>query len=465
MSQRMHPPLPLLIRGARRRGSGFVIVIVFGVLLAGILVSLQLATASQNAAALENDLQARRLLVADNGLAKAKAAALRNYATYLKTPPGSGSPDTVVNESLNLGATCVATVHHIAGTGFPYTFRARSTATIGGRYRTLELIFQVNQPDPPVIGLPFVGAVVAAGNIQVTGNMEIDGNDHDPSGNPNPGGTHVHGTVTTGSVSRGGSATIGGGGDSPSTSPDSDAVQNLTTVFAAEANPTNGVDDDADGLLDENGFPKTAAEFFNINPLNTSGGTLTNAALKARAQAQGTYFTSVAAYDSWLSSASSSEKGGKIIYLEFPNGNETLGNFNLPHNPPPADPSILIVAHKEIVDDESGANPAPDRDGDTKTQKHEIEIGPVHVEQANGTFQGLLMTDFVKNVNGNGQIVGAVVAFNGIRLDNSLASPDAKFGNGGHQIKFSSQVLANLPGASTTSSTPFSTTLLWREVR
>ena len=458
--------LPPALSRSRERGSAFVVVVVFGVLMAGILVSLQLATASQNAASLEGDLQARRLLVADNGLAKARSDALRNHLSYIQSPPGSGSATTVVNESFAQGGTCVATVHHIAGTGYPYTFRARSTATIAGRYRTLELIFQVNQPDPPAIGLPWLGAIVAAGDIEVLGNMNVDGNDHDPSGNDNPGGTHVPGTVTTGLVSQNGSATIGGGGDPPvdkSPGPDADAVTNNATTFSPEADPTNGTDDDGDGLLDENGFPKSAAEFFNINPTNPAA--MTNAQFKARAQSQGTYFTSVASYDAWLASASSEEKGGKVIYLEFPNGDETLGQFNLPHNPPPADPSIVIVAHKEIVDDEAGPNPAPDRDGDGNTVKHEIEIGPVHVEQSDGTFQGLLMCDYVKNVNGNGKIVGAVVAFNGIQLDDTVSSSDAHFGNGGHEILFSSEVLATLPGVTTPTTPPFATTLLWREVR
>jgi hypothetical protein len=126
---------------------------------------------------------------------------------------------------------------------------------------------------------------------------------------------------------------------------------------------------------------------------------------------------------------------------------------------------MLIVAHKEVVDDEAGPNPAPDRDGDGVTANHQIEIGPVHVEQANGTFQGLLMCDYLKNVNGNGQVVGAVVAFNGVNLDDTVDPANTHFGNGTHDIKFSSEVLANLPGASTVTDPPFARQLLWREIR
>lgn len=452
---------PVLRLRSEQRGSTLVVVVVFLVLMGSIVMALLSSIANQKRSGLESELFTRRLLTADGGLAKGRSVVLRDHLTMLKTPPGSGSPTTVVNEAFGMSGaqTLVVTAHHIERSSYPYTFRIVSTATIAGEFRRLELILQVDQPAPPPLSLPWVGAVVAAGDIDVTGSIEINGNDHDPAGNPNPGGVDVHGTVTTGVTNRGGAASIGGSGDAPSTSPDADAMQNNTGAFNPEANPNDDLDDDADGLVDENGFPKSAAEFFNLSAANVAGGAVTNGQLKARAQSQGTYFTSVAAYDAWLAATPTADKGGKVIYLEFPNGNETLGQFNLPHNPPPAKPSLLIVAHDEVVDDEFGF------DGDGQPPRHEIEIGPVHNETANGTFQGLLMCDFLKNTNGNGQIVGAVVAFNGIRWNGTLASPDTKFGNGNHDIKFSSEVLANLPGSQPPTEPPHTRLLLWREVR
>lgn len=457
--------MPRHITSSDRRGSAFVVVVVFGLLMAGILISLQLAASSQTQASIQGDLLAQRMVMADNGLAKGKAILLRNHQTLkVATPPATGAT-TIVNETFGPDSLLV-TAQHLEGASYPFLFRLRSTATIRGEFRRLELLIRIEQPTPPTVGLPFLGAVIAAGNIQVTGNITIDGRDHDTSGNYNAGGIHVPGTLTTGTVDdNGGSSQIGGidgagNAAAPTHDPGSPMTTENSSAFAPEANPNDGVDDDGDTLIDENGFPKSPAEFFQLNPLNTSAPS--NAGLKARAQGDGTWFTTKAAYNAWLSSTTPADRGGKVIYLELPNGNEVLGQFDLPDNPPPASPSIVIIQHKEVVDDEDGPNPAPDRDGDGKQINHQIEIGPLHVA---GTFQGLLMCDHVKNVNGNGTIVGAVVAFNGINLDNTVDPANAKFGNGNIDILFSSEVLANLPGATSPGATATSRVLLWREVR
>ena len=69
------------------------------------------------------------------------------------------------------------------------------------------------------------------------------------------------------------------------------------------------------------------------------------------------------------------------------------------------------------------------------------------------------MTDVVKNTNGNGTIVGAVVSFG-----DQTGAKKPHFGNGGADILFSSEVLANLPGVDN-SGEFLQDTETWREVR
>ena len=442
----------------RRRGTALVLVVIFGLLTAGIALSLHLALASLVKGNAESELEARRLLATDAGLAKGTVLLARDYTEILASQQASC---TLLTETLPDGSGVVS-LDVLQGASSPYLFRLRSTTTLWGQTRELELYVRVSDPpgEGETLGAPFLGAVVAAGNIMVNGTIVIDGRDHFPDGVLNPGGQAVPGTHTTGATNRGGAAQIGGGGwplagavQAPSKTPTFSRVQN-TAAFAPEADRGNGLDDDGDTLVDENGFPRSAGAFLRV----------TNAALKARAQATGTYFSGATAtaaylaYEAWRNAASSAEQGGKVIYIEVPDGAGVVNNpFLLPSKSPPARPSLVIIAHREVVDDEAGG------DGDAATVRHDIEIKNVH----GGPFQGVLFADLVNKVNAGTRIVGAVVSFNGLRLDGTTpASTVTHFGNGTADILFSSQVLANLPGVVGPSAGRGQLgLLLWRRVR
>lgn len=441
-----------------RRGTALVLVLVFGLLMAGMALALLLAQASLSRSSAESELETRRLLATDDGLAKGTVLLRRDYLTILAAQQPT---TTLLTETLPHGSRVVS-LDVLEGASSPYLFRLRSTTELWGQPRELELYVRVSEPagGDTTLGAPFLGAVVAAGNIMVNGTIVIDGRDHFPDGVLNPGGQAVPGTHTTGATNRGGAAQIGGGGwplagavQAPSKTPTFSRVQN-TAAFAPEANLGNELDDDGDGLVDENGFPRSAGAFLGVS----------NAELKARAQATGTYFSGTTAtaaylaYEAWRNASAPAEQGGKVIYIEVPDGAGVVNNpFLVPNNPPPARPSLVIIAHREVVDDEGGG------DGDAATVRHDIEIKNVH----GGPFQGVLFADLVNKVNAGTRIVGAVVSFNGLRLDGTTpASTVTHFGNGTADILFSSQVLADLPGVGGPAEGGGQLgLLLWRRVR
>jgi len=433
---------PLLQGQDRERGAALIMAIFFVTMLVGFSYLVLRSYRAQTAATNFKIRHSRLFADADMGMAKGKLILTSDPTNASYT--GSGGSPFQIHASDN----AVVTVELIGANANPYTYRLISNATDpgSGQVRSVEMILMLEESREPT-SAPGMGAVVANGNLQVTGNILIDGNDHDPDGTPGGQGNDVPGVVTTGNVSQSGSSDIGGSGQAPGGSPSEDVgIDNGSLNWEPEgsgtggsgtaADDTDGVDNDGDGVVDEDGFPETAGEVFGFQGTNSSDPSDDNDTLKSQAQADGTYFTSYGDYNTWRGGATQAEQGGKVIYIEVPNGT-AVGNFKLPDNPPPASPSILIVA---------GQDPAV----------HDTEIGPVHGSGSGKHFQGLVIADTYKNINGNGKVTGSMVAFN--------PGDTAHLGNGNFDILFSSEVLGNLPGVAQ-SPVPWTPEVLsWREI-
>lgn len=430
----------LQLQAEREGGAALIMAIFFVLMLVGFSYLVLRSYRAQSDMTMFKIRHSRLFAVADTGLAKGKLILTSDPARAEYTS-SNGNPFPI-----HASDDAAVSVELIGPNSNPYTYRLISDAAVGGQRRSIEMILRLEENRDPT-SAPGMGAVVANGNLQVTGNIKIDGNDHDPDGTPGGQGRDVPGVVTTGNVTRKGSADIGGGGQAAGGNPtEGVGVDNQSLNWEPEgsgaggsgtsADDTDGIDNDGDGVIDEDGFPETAGEVFGFQGNDVSDPRDDNDSLKAQAQADGTYFTSYADYNTWRGGASQAEQGGKVIYLEVPNGT-AVGNFKLPDNPPPASPSILVVA---------GQDPSV----------HDTEIGPVHGSGAGKHFQGLVIADTYKNVNGNGKLTGSMVAFN--------PGNTAHLGNGNFDILFSSEVLGNLPGVNQAPVPWTPEVLSWREI-
>ncbi len=131
--------------------------------------------------------------------------------------------------------------------------------------------------------------------------------------------------------------------------------------------------------------------------------------LKAAAQASGTYFTNSTDLNAFLT-ANGGVPGGIILYADFDNW--TACQFGPTYNDPPS----IIVNHNAA--------------------------GNAEMKNLHGKFRGLVMSDVITHINGDADICGAVMSFADENLGNC-------YGNGNAHVKYSSEVLSMLPGATT----------------
>lgn len=249
-------------------------------------------------------------------------------------------------------------------------------------------------------------AVEAAGPVTTLGTISIDGRDwaYDGASITGPG---VYGVSSMDTVTRGGSSKIGGNGVAPS---------GASNIYEANAYWGDHVDADADGTIDEelwdgvdnDGDGKTDEDTssYPTNPDVAIG--LATGTLKAWAQSYGTYFTSEAAINQYIADNGGIIPGGKVYYLEF--NNWTAVNFG--DQPSTYDPSILVMHNA---------------------------TGTAEMKNLHGTFRGLVMSDFITHINGDAIILGGVKSFADSAIGNA-------YGNGNAQVRYSSAILAMLPG-------------------
>lgn len=254
-------------------------------------------------------------------------------------------------------------------------------------------------------------AVAARGPVETTGNITIDGRNWNQHGTAivGPG---VHGVSSTDIITQKGASTIGGAGMPPVKA----ALPPLIEPLAywgdgidndgdglVDEEAWDGIDNDGDGLVDEDtwSYPDNPDVAFHL-PAGT---------LKATAMAAGTFFSSQAQIDAYIAANGGNLPGGQIIYCEFP----TWMPVNL-GNQMNAVPSVIV---------------------------HHMPNGTALAKNLHGEVKGLFLLDFVEHINGDFYLVGAVMSF-------APESMGHSYGNGNAVVKYSSEVLSNLPAATAT---------------
>ncbi len=107
----------------------------------------------------------------------------------------------------------------------PATKQIQSTATVNGITKTLIAVVLKQKP----AGVR--GAITSVGDIAFNGSIDVDGRDHDSSGNLT-GDPGTYGASSGGTVTQGGSSTIGGNGFAPAKPANPAAVeQNADNIF------------------------------------------------------------------------------------------------------------------------------------------------------------------------------------------------------------------------------------------
>jgi hypothetical protein len=300
-------------------------------------------------------------------------------------------------------------------------FRLQALGAFGQESYAVENTVQI----VPIsgIGISPVAAIAAACPVDIRGNINIDGRDWSRDGtelvgpglpgvatslaeNLGSGGIiRVGGDVidTSRSVTIGGSASLGGGGDVPQAALTPNNVQyglSLGNLLdddgdgAVDEEALDGIDNDGDGRIDEDGTG------FPLNPDAVVG--LPLGSLKQRAQMTGYYFNSTDSYRAWLDARDKKLPSFQIIYLEIDEWT-TDAVLSLTMND---QPSILIVHNA---------------------------AGTAKLVDFKMHFQGLVILDNITYVNGNTVFYGALyVLGSGVR--NTL-------GNGGAVLRFSSEVI------------------------
>lgn len=398
-------------RTRETRGSAYVVVLVTCTLLLGAAVLLAGALGRGVAPTALADAT----LVAENGLARARCEVLSTWPRPLELRAGD-EQELLVSDGARV------TITRLGRNRRNKVFALRSTGACRAGaelvQRTLELVLEVDDRPRPHQA-PRLGAILARGDVRLGGTVTIDGRDHAADGSL--GGDHGRpGIVTTAKVHRRDASTIGGGPEAPSMEPTEDVAVDARTKLWEEADCTNEVDDDGDGLVDENGCPSLMERMLGVKG---------RATLHDRAREAGTLFSNVTEMESWVRDHTPDERGGQVLFLEQPPGvdagpltlpdNALTDEAGAPRSPPPR-PSIVVVAR------------AP-HDGEGVSG--DVQVGPLQVE--GGGFQGVFITGHVRRVEGAGRITGAVIL---------MGDTQSLLGPGAVEVAFSSAVLDDLPG-------------------
>lgn len=287
-----------------------------------------------------------------------------------------------------------------------FAFKLVSVGDYNERERAVEVVAQ--QTKLQLEGT-IRGAITANGAVTTLGSIIVDGRDYDESGT-NVVGPGMEGVSSRGNVVIGGSASCGGNGNTPIT-----GANPADGVFEKNASWGDGIDNDGDGLVDEEAFDgidndgdglidEDIGDSYPQSPdiaLHLPPGTL-----EAAARYSGTYFDDPLKFEEYFLAQGENLPGGQVFYLDF--DYITPMNFGTSLND---DPSIIVMHNA---------------------------TGSAEMKNLHGQFKGLIMADVVTHINGDIKIVGAVHSFADENLGNA-------YGNGNAEVLYSSAVLGRLP--------------------
>ena len=364
------------------RGSALILSLVVTLVVAGMSGTyLTLSVSKKNATFAEVERE-KAFYAAEAALAQAKYE-LTSGRDY--DTPGLG------NVTLNgiANTQCTVTFDTTGLTGNQR--RLTAIAVFGPNNKRIDRSIEevVDKPVTQIKG-NWLGAIVSEDPLDFNGNVEVDGRDWNMA-NSAIVGDGVGAAMSGGTITVGGSAGLGGNGQAPPDAGASPGSMDPDHNWGAD-----GLDNDLDGTADQ------PSETYPSDPDQALG--FPNGTLKTAAIATGTYFTSQAMYTAALVANGNKMFSGKIVYCDFiPAPPFELGTgMN-------AMPSVLVV--------------------------HNAASNAV-MKNIHGDFKGMMLADKIEHVNAGTNILGMIQAWG--QFGNV-------FGNGTSTIRFSSEVLSNLP--------------------
>ncbi|HKS17505.1 MAG TPA: hypothetical protein VJU16_09355 [Planctomycetota bacterium] len=364
------------------RGSALILAVVVTLVVAGMSGTyLTLSVSKKNAVFSEVERE-KAFYAAEAALAQAKYELTANR-DY--DTPGLG------NVTLNgiANTQCTVTFDTTGLTGNQR--RLTAVAIFGPNNRRIDRSIEevVDKPLTQIKG-NWLGAIVSEDPLDFNGNVTVDGRDWNMA-NTAVVGDGVVAAMSGGAITVGGSSALGGNGNPPPAGGASAGSMDPNHNWGAD-----GLDNDLEGTVDQPG------ETYPTDPDQALG--FPTGTLKTAAQASGTYFTSQAMYMAALVANGNRMFSGKVVYCDFvpaPPFELGTGMNNMP--------SVLVV--------------------------HNAASNAV-MKNVHGDFKGMILADKIEHVNAGTNILGMIQAWG--QFGNV-------FGNGNSTIRFSSEVLSNLP--------------------
>jgi Tfp pilus assembly protein PilX len=267
------------------------------------------------------------------------------------------------------------------------------------------------------------GALSANSNVETTGNIEIDGRDHDINGNNTNTGCGSGANLPAVSTTEDYSVDKQGSSDLQSDNPDK--WTNDDTAATYPSNP-----EEALGLVFDARTKIAEADALGLTPAQAAAHVIGDSPLK----------------DYAVSTASAPDTINGIVWV--------TGDYARPGGSP--NQGILIV-HNPLFDprawDASVFNPAAPTHYQTGSSYYQPKLDPTNPAydlayvsahapanlgnwNANNVFKGVIIADKIDKINGNVEIIGAVISLSTIDVD--------KIGNGSAIISYSCEAISKI---------------------
>ncbi|HZN62744.1 MAG TPA: hypothetical protein VFC90_10110 [Planctomycetota bacterium] len=368
------------------KGSALILAVVVTLVVAGMSGTYLTLSVTRKNAIFQEVEREKAFYAAEAALSQAKYELTANK-DYDLVAPGLGVGNVVLNGIANTQCTVTRDVTGLTGN----QRRLTSIAVFGPNNRRIDRSIEevVDKPVTQIKG-NWLGAIVSEDPLDFSGNIEVDGRDWNMA-NTAIVGDGVVAAMSGGAISVGGSAGLGGNGAAPPGAGASPGSMDADHNWGAD-----GLDNDLEGTIDQPG------ETYPTDPDQALG--FPAGTLKTAAQTDGTYFTSQAMYNAAIALNGGKMFSGKVVYCDFI----------------PAPPFELGL----------GMNTMP-----TLLVVHNAASNAV-MKNVHGDFKGMILADKIEHINAGTTILGMIQAWG--QFGNV-------FGNGTSTVRFSSEVLANLP--------------------
>ncbi len=388
------------VRGGRAEGGSVLVIVMLGLLLMmGFVAAFLPFVTKRVQASRQSKDAATAFYAARTAIVRAATEISTRYDYDVSPPVLRAQGDSTLGSTSFTFAGATVVVNRVDLGSNRYTLTA--SATKGGVTKRIE---EVLAPVIEVQPINIRGAITSNGNVGTLGNISVDGRDwkKDNSAVKGPG---TWGISSCGTVTVGGSSTVGGKGIAPLAAVDASGVYEESAYWGNHTNDDedagtdeeawDGLDNDGDGKIDEdvNSYPTNPDVYFG----------LTTGTLKARAVAAGTYFATEAAFNAYVTAHGGNLPGGGLYYMECDVNPMTFGTALQ------ETPSVII---------------------------NHTATGSANMKNLHGPFKGLVISDTITHINGDALILGGVMSFAPFTVGNT-------YGNGAAIVRYSSEVLSD----------------------